>query len=219
MNPKTRNYVMWAVVITMFLVMMTMTQNSMTTKPANELGFSDMVAAAESGDIKAAKVDVNTGAVTGERTDGTPFLTNSSPYAAGETQKILMEAGVNLDYKPIKQQSMLASFLFSVLPLILFIGIAIFFMRSMQGGGRGGAMSFGKSKAKLLTEMSGKVTFDDVAGVEAAKEDLKEVVEFLQDSTRFTRLGAKIPTGALLVGPPGTGKTLLARAVAGEGRN
>lgn len=216
MNPKTRNYVMWAVVITMFLVMMTMTQNSMTNKPTNELGFSDMVAAAQTGDIKAAKVDVNTGTVTGERADGTPFTTNSSPYAAGETQQMLMDAGVNLNYKPVKTQSMLASFLFSILPLLLFVGIAIFFMRSMQGGGRGGAMSFGKSKAKLLTEMAGKVTFDDVAGVESAKEDLKEVVEFLQDSTRFTRLGAKIPTGALLVGPPGTGKTLLARAVAGE---
>jgi len=100
--------------------------------------------------------------------------------------------------------------------MILIIGIALIFMRSMQGGGRGGAMSFGKSRAKLLTETQGKVTFDDVAGVQSAKEDLKEVVEFLQDPTKFTRLGAKIPTGALLIGPPGTGKTLLARAVAGE---
>jgi len=102
MNPKTRNYVMWAIVITMFLVMMTMTQNSMNTKPTNELGFSDMIAAAESGEIQRANVDVNTGLVTGERSDGTPFQTNSSPYAAGETQKILMESGVNLDYKPVK---------------------------------------------------------------------------------------------------------------------
>ena len=100
--------------------------------------------------------------------------------------------------------------------MLLIVGISILIFRSMQGGGRGGAMSFGKSRAKMLTENTKRVTFADVAGVESAKEDLKEVVEFLEDPSRFTRLGAKIPTGALLIGPPGTGKTLLARAVAGE---
>jgi ATP-dependent Zn protease len=111
---------MWAVVITMFLVMMTMTQNSMNNKPANELGFSDMIAAAQSGDIQRANVDVSTGLVTGERADGTPFQTNSSPYAAGETQAILMESGVNLDYEPVKQPSAVANLLFSLLPLVLY---------------------------------------------------------------------------------------------------
>jgi len=215
MNPKTRNYVMWAVVITMFLVMMTMTQNSMTNTSTNELSYTEFTQSAEAGTLRDVKIDPQTGVVTGMLEDGKAFRVNGTPYS-DRTAEALDKANVPYDYGEIKKQSMLANFLLSILPLVLFVGIAIFFMRSMQGGGRGGAMSFGKSKAKLLTEMSGKVTFDDVAGVEAAKEDLKEVVEFLQDSTRFTRLGAKIPTGALLVGPPGTGKTLLARAVAGE---
>jgi len=216
MNNKTRNMVMWAVIITMLFVMIAMTQSSMTQKPGTEMSYSEMVAAAQAGEIRQAKIVSQTGLVSGELADGKAFKTNSSPYAAEDTQKILLEAGVPLDYDEIKTQSPLLNMFFSMLPLILIIGISLMFMRSMQGGGRGGAMSFGKSKAKLLNELSGKKTFDDVAGVESAKEDLREVVDFLRDSTRYTRLGAKIPTGALLIGPPGTGKTLLARAVAGE---
>ena len=216
MNSKTRNMLMWAVIITMLFVMLAMTQSTMTQKPGTEISFSEMVAAAEAGEIKQAKIVSTTGLVSGEMADGKSFKTNSSPYAAEDTQKLLLEAGVPINYDEIKTQSPLMNMFFSMLPLILIIGISLMFMRSMQGGGRGGAMSFGKSKAKLLNELSGKKTFDDVAGVESAKEDLQEVVEFLRDSTRYTRLGAKIPTGALLIGPPGTGKTLLARAVAGE---
>ncbi len=215
MNPKTRNLITWALIITMFLVMMTMTQNSMTASTTEKLSYSEFTAAAQAGTLTDVKIDPKTGLITGKTAEDKVFNVNGSPYN-DRAEEMMTEAKVAFDYKEIKEQSLLSSFLFSMLPLILFVGIAIFFMRSMQGGGRGGAMSFGKSKAKLLTEMEGKVTFDDVAGVEAAKEDLKEVVEFLRDSSRFTRLGAKIPTGALLVGPPGTGKTLLARAVAGE---
>ena len=108
------------------------------------------------------------------------------------------------------------SFLMTVFPFLLLIGVWIYFMNRMQGGGRGGAMGFGKSKAKLLTEKQGRVTFDDVAGIDEAKEELEEIVEFLRNPQKFSKLGGKIPTGALLVGPPGTGKTLLARAIAGE---
>ena len=215
MNPKTRNLITWALIITMFLVMMTMTQNSMTASTTEKLSYTEFTAAAQAGTLTDVKIDPKTGLITGKTADDKVFNVNGSPYN-DRAEEMMTKANVAFDYKEIKEQSLLSSFLFSMLPLILFVGIAIFFMRSMQGGGRGGAMSFGKSKAKLLTEMEGKVTFDDVAGVEAAKEDLKEVVEFLRDSSRFTRLGAKIPTGALLVGPPGTGKTLLARAVAGE---
>jgi cell division protease FtsH len=118
-------------------------------------------------------------------------------------------------FKP-QQQSGFTTLLISFLPFLLLIGVWIFFMNRMQGGGRGGAMGFGKSKAKLLTEKHGRVTFDDVAGIDEAKEELEEIVEFLRNPQKFSRLGGKIPKGALLVGPPGTGKTLLARAIAGE---
>ncbi len=115
-----------------------------------------------------------------------------------------------------QQQSGFQSFLLGLLPFLLLIGVWIYFMNRMQGGGKGGAMGFGKSKAKLLTEKHGRVTFDDVAGIDEAKEELEEIVEFLRNPQKFSRLGGKIPKGALLVGPPGTGKTLLARAIAGE---
>ncbi|HAM91437.1 MAG TPA: cell division protein FtsH, partial [Rhodobacteraceae bacterium] len=115
-----------------------------------------------------------------------------------------------------QQQSGFQTFILSLLPFLLLIGVWVYFMNRMQGGGRGGAMGFGKSKAKMLTEKQGRVTFDDVAGIDEAKEELEEIVEFLRNPQKFSRLGGKIPKGALLVGPPGTGKTLLARAIAGE---
>ena len=114
-----------------------------------------------------------------------------------------------------EQVSPIFGVLLNWLPMLLIIGVWIFFMRQMQGG-RGGAMGFGKSKAKLLTEARGKVTFNDVAGIDEAKEEVEEIIEFLKDPRKFRRLGGKIPKGALLIGPPGTGKTLLARAIAGE---
>jgi cell division protease FtsH len=128
---------------------------------------------------------------------------------------MLLENDVRIEATP-QEQSGFLSVISLWLPVLVLIGIWIFFMNRMQGGGRGGAMGFGKSKAKLLTEKHGRVTFDDVAGIDEAKEELEEIVEFLRNPQKFSRLGGKIPKGALLVGPPGTGKTLLARAIAGE---
>jgi cell division protease FtsH len=133
-----------------------------------------------------------------------------------ETQGILVKEGVPFTIDADSGRNNFASLIFSILPIVLIVGFVFFMMRQMQGGGGRGAMSFGKSRARLLTEKHGRVTFDDVAGVDEAKEELQEIVEFLQDPSKFQRLGGKIPKGALLVGPPGTGKTLLARAVAGE---
>ncbi len=215
MNINMRNLAMWALVITMFVVMIAMSSNSFQTKPDDKFTFSQLEEAVEAGEIKNATIDEASGLITGVRTNDEPFSVNTSRLS--DRAGVLFEKNdVPHEYADVKRSSPILSLFANMLPLLLIIGVTLMFMRSMQGGGRGGAMSFGKSRAKLLNEPAGKVTFDDVAGVESAKEDLKEVVEFLEDPTKFTRLGAKIPTGALLVGPPGTGKTLLARAVAGE---
>lgn len=215
MNINMRNLAIWALVITMFLLMISVSRNSMQPANTESVTYSQLVEQVEAGKIKNAVIDDATGKISGETSTGEKF-TVQGPVYSDLPEEMFAENNVPHEFKDIKTSNPIVSGLFSFLPLVLIIGITLMFMRSMQGGGRGGAMSFGKSRAKLLNEPSGKVTFDDVAGVQSAKEDLKEVVEFLQDPTKFTRLGAKIPTGALLVGPPGTGKTLLARAVAGE---
>src|SRR5690606_33930437 len=151
--------------------------------------------------------------VTVRTKDGGAFST-IKPGDEQVTDRLIAK-GVEVQATP-QQQGFLSSILMTFLPFILLIGVWIFFMNRMQGGGKGGAMGFGKSRAKLLTEKQGRVTFDDVAGIDEAKEELEEIVEFLRNPQKFSRLGGKIPKGALLVGPPGTGKTLLARAIAGE---
>ena len=190
-----------------------------TLSPAStpiDYTYSQLIEKVKAGEITEASISDDDGKITGKTNEDKAFTVNAPRFQSDKTIELFDENGIPFEFKESKQTSPLMSLLFNMLPLLLIVGLAVLMFRSMQGGGRGGAMSFGKSRAKMLTENTKRVTFEDVAGVQSAKEDLKEVVEFLQDPSRFTRLGARIPTGALLIGPPGTGKTLLARAVAGE---
>ena len=216
MKINMRNFAVWALILTMFAVMVSMSQGSLQNSEVTTLTTSEFSEKIEGNAVSDVIIDIQASKVSGTLDGAGKFSASINPYETETIEQSLVDAGIGYDIKEIKRTSPLMNAVWSFLPLLLIIGVSIMFLRNMQGGGRGGAMSFGKSRAKLLTEASGTKTFDDVAGVEAAKEDLKEVVEFLQDPTKFKRLGAKIPTGALLVGPPGTGKTLLARAVAGE---
>ena len=176
-----------------------------------EITYSEFIRQAESGNVQYVTVDGEKLIVSGM--DGKSYYT-INPRDDQMTDRLL-KSGVEVRAEP-QESGGLSMFLMNILPFLLLIGVWIFFMNRMQGGGRGGAMGFGKSKAKLLTEASGRVTFDDVAGIDEAKEELEEIVEFLRNPQKFSKLGGKIPTGALLGGPPGTGKTLLAKAIAGE---
>jgi len=208
---NTRNLAIWGVIAALLIgMMMAMQGNNLPAD--NEKSLSEVTAMAKTGEIKDLTITLNR--VTGTDTAGNTFFAEKLPNNF-EFSNQMIELGVNVQEDPDTGFG-IGDVLFNLLPIVLLVGLFLYFMRSMQGGGGRGAMSFGKSRAKLLTEKHGKVTFDDVAGVDEAKEELQEVVEFLQDPAKFQRLGGKIPKGALLVGPPGTGKTLLARAIAGE---
>ena len=181
-------------------------------KPVQErLNYSDFITAVDAGKVKSVVIAGND--VLGKYTDGKDFRTYRPTDAS--ISESLIEKKVEVSAKPEEEKFSWFSIFISWFPLILLVGVWIFFMRQMQAGG-GKAMSFGKSRAKLLTESSVKITFVDVAGIEEAKEELEEIIQFLKDPKKFTKLGGRIPKGVLLMGPPGTGKTLLARAIAGE---
>ena len=211
-NGNIRNLIVWIILAFSLLGLYNLIDNPMVVKNETEISFSQLLAEVDSGNV--IDVEISGDNISGHYSDGRSFKT----FAPSDPTLIerLYNRGVSISAKPEKEGgSVLLNILISWFPMLLLIAVWIFFMRQMQGGG-GKAMGFGKSKAKLLTEKNGKVTFDDVAGVDEAKDDLQEIVEFLKDPSKFQRLGGRIPKGALLVGPPGTGKTLLARAIAGE---
>jgi len=208
---NARNIAFWVVLFLLILALFNLFSGNQTTGSSRTLSYSEFIARVDSGEVQSVTLD-------GERVlvrarDGSQYVT-IKPDGEVLTDRLIAK-GVEVKAEA-QEQSGFLSVLGIWLPFLVLIGVWIFFMNRMQGGGRGGAMGFGKSRAKLLTEKHGRVTFDDVAGIDEAKEELEEIVEFLRNPQKFSRLGGKIPKGALLVGPPGTGKTLLARAIAGE---
>lgn len=208
---NNRNLAFWVVLFLMIVVLFNVFSSGSGGIQSREISYSEFVANVENGSIDAVTLDGEKVSFIGG--DKREYYT-IRPGDADVTDLLIQnEVAIRAEQQ---ETSGLQAFLVSLLPFLLLIGVWIYFMNRMQGGGRGGAMGFGKSKAKLLTEKQGRVTFDDVAGIDEAKEELEEIVEFLRNPQKFSRLGGKIPKGALLVGPPGTGKTLLARAIAGE---
>jgi len=209
LNQFYKNLSLWLVISLMMILLFNIFNKP---KPAQErLNYSDFITAVEAGKVKSVVISGND--LLGKYADGKEFRTYR-PIDASITET-LIEKKVDVSAKPEEEKFSWFSIFISWFPLILLVGVWIFFMRQMQAGG-GKAMSFGKSRAKLLTESQVKITFEDVAGIEEAKEELEEIIQFLKDPKKFTKLGGRIPKGVLLMGPPGTGKTLLARAIAGE---
>ena len=212
-NPWMKSLLIWVGILAALAVFVSVFDGRKAGATAgNGIAYSDFIAKVEEGSVKDIKISDNI--VSGTLSNGEAFRT----YKPADPQLIdrLTKANVKFSAEPEETASIWMLLLYQALPFVLMIGLAIFVMRQMQKNAGGGAMGFGKSRAKMLTAKEGKVTFDDVAGIDEAREELQEIVDFLKDPTKFARLGGKIPKGALLVGSPGTGKTLLARAIAGE---
>ncbi|MEI6640623.1 MAG: ATP-dependent zinc metalloprotease FtsH [Novosphingobium sp.] len=211
-NPWIKSLLIWGGIFLALLLVVSMF-NTRADPAGTMIPYSDFRANVAEGKVR--EVQVGPERITGTLKNDQPFATVPVPGDA-ELTKLLQENGVRYAGKAQEEPNLLLYILAQSLPFLLILGVAFFALRQVQKGGGSGAMGFGKSKAKLLTERSGKVTFDDVAGIDEAREELEEIVEFLRDPSRFSKLGGQIPKGALLVGSPGTGKTLLARAIAGE---
>jgi cell division protease FtsH len=212
-NPLIRNLLIWSSIIIALLMVASLIGGSGgdSSRGLSYSAFRDKVSAGEVKSVSIAPERITGKLQNGDLISTVPVDSDNGFY------QLLEEKGVDVQGKAQEQPSFLLILLYQAMPLLLILGVAFFVLRQMQkGGGASGAMGFGKSKAKLLTEKHGRVTFEDVAGIDEAREELEEIVEFLKDPHKFSRLGGKIPKGALLVGSPGTGKTLLARAIAGE---
>jgi cell division protease FtsH len=210
MNSRVKNLLFW-VVVGLFMILLFNLFSVPTHAPEEEVIFSDFMAKLDKGDFE--KVVIKGNHISGVLKDKTRIRTYSAEYP--EFVKVLREKDVQIEVKPPDESPWYITFLVTWGPFILFLGLWFFLMRQMQVGGNK-ALSFGKSRARMLTEERKKVTFSDVAGIDEAKEDVLEIIEFLKDPRKFQKLGGRIPKGVLVVGPPGTGKTLLAKAIAGE---
>ncbi len=218
MNPFNRNAALWIVIVLLLALLYSVFQGGATRTAGNTVSYSDFVRAVEQRQVQDVRIQGNT--ITGtfrEPRNGVQKFSTYVPSTPPDEalMPMLIKNVDRVDAGPAEEGVNLGSMFVSWLPVLVLVGVYIFFLRQMQSG-TGRAMGFGKSKARLLTEKHGRVTFDDVAGIDEAKAELEEIVDFLKDPQKFQRLGGKIPKGCLLVGPPGTGKTLLARAIAGE---
>jgi cell division protease FtsH len=217
-NPFNRNAALWIVIVLLLALLYSVFQGGTTRTAGNTVSYSDFVHAVEQRQVQDVRIQGNT--ITGtfrEPRNGVQKFATYVPSAPVDEQlmPMLIKNVDRVDAGPAEEGVNLGSIFVSWLPVLVLVGVYIFFLRQMQSG-TGRAMGFGKSRARLLTEKHGRVTFEDVAGIDEAKAELEEIVDFLKDPQKFQRLGGKIPKGCLLVGPPGTGKTLLARAIAGE---
>jgi cell division protease FtsH len=212
---NARNIAFWVVLFLLVLALFNLFNGGQATQSASGVSYSDFIQQIDQDKVASVSIDGEKVTVVGKDNNRYVVILPEGNEVSNSLTDRLIAEGVEVQAESQEQSSFL-SLISLWLPFLVLIGIWIFFMNRMQGGGKGGAMGFGKSRAKLLTEKSGRVTFDDVAGIDEAKEELEEIVEFLRNPQKFSRLGGKIPKGALLVGPPGTGKTLLARAIAGE---
>ena len=211
-NPWVKSLMIWVGILLALVLFVSMFDSSARNQGGDAIAYSEFLNQVEQGTVKSVEIGDDT--LTGKFTNGTGFRTYA-PKDAGLVDRL---AAKNVEFraKPQEQASLWLILLYNSLPFLALLAIAVFVMRQMQKNAGSGAMGFGKSRARMLTEKQGRVTFDDVAGIDEAREELQEIVDFLKDPTKFARLGGKIPKGALLVGSPGTGKTLLARAIAGE---